>query len=276
VHFRSFASPSFTWGSLLLLSWSGVACSNNTENDRPAYDGGGCDSSCGTDGAVGFSDGDDAGSGGAGGGGSVSATGSVVAFADTGFVTTSPVTEGLTVRAEPAVGAAWISTTYDGTSFDLTGVARGDAVWMAADSADTTQYFVTITRQDTSKNKALSLPLMKADLIETIYNVSGASDTISAADAQLVVQLVDNNGAGIAGVTTTVAGASFVAYSEANTWQLVLTETSSDGQAFFGNIPAAKFPGGEIELALGGNLVRTLPVVVAANAVTVVRIVASP
>ncbi len=276
MKFRSRASSSFGWGPLFLLSCGVVACSNTAENDRPAYDDGGCSSPCGSDGGIGSGDDGDLGSGGAGGDGSASATGSVVAFADTGFVTTSPVTEGLTVRAEPAAGAAWISTSYDGTRFDLTGVARGAAVWMAADSADTTQYFVTITRQDTSKNRALLLPLVKADLIETIYNVSGASDTISAADAQLVVQLVDSNGAGIAGVTTTVAGSSFVAYSEANTWQLVLTETSNDGQAFFGNIPASKFPGGEVELALSGNLVRTLSVVVAANAVTVVRILGSP
>lgn len=258
---------------LLVLA---LGCAKEKE-ERPPY-APGCQSDCGNGSGNGIGGTNAGGAGGADGEDeeAINVVGSVVLFSDDAFDDTATFVQQARVRVqEPDKEGSYLGANYDGTEFTVAGALKSSRAWVYVEMTSAqTDYWSTLTRQDT-RNGTIEAPVVaRTSLLEVFDSQSPKTPATSA--AQLVVRVVDESGKGIEGVTVTVPGADFVTYRDLGVWSGLPESTTEEGLAFAGNIPAGVFPGNVPEVSLEGTVTRLVTPVLAAGAVTVVTVVVNP
>jgi hypothetical protein len=156
-----------------------------------------------------------AGAGGTGGGTTttvtpVDASGSVVEFASTAFVETTPYIQPVDIFAPAANGDTLHVTSMQG-SFSLVAAAQGNDWVFAQDAAGSTALFPTYSPQKVETGKPLVVPLVPADVLAGVATQLGVP-TLVAGRAHLVLRAVNKNGTPIPGVAAVALTGATLGY----------------------------------------------------------------
>ena len=262
-----------SWLRVVPLIALALGCQKE-EEDRPPFVSG-CKTNC-SSGGNGIGGSDAGGAGGADGENeAITVSGSLVLFADDAFDETATFVQQARVRIqEPKKDGSYVGANYDGTEFTVAGALKSSGSWVYVEMAsDQTDYWSTLTRQDTREGTIEAPVVARTSLLEVF---DSQSKTPTTTLAQLVVRVVDKSGKGIEGVTITVPGADFVTYRDLGVWTGLPEATTEEGLAFAGNVAAGFFPGSVPEVSLAGTVKRLLTPVLAAGAVTLVTVVVNP
>lgn len=171
---------------------------------------------------------------------------------------------------------ARVSDIYDGTVFELAGVAQKASNWFLVEPQVGSGMLATITPLDTrAKVGNLKVGLAPEQLVDGIYGFSLSGAVRDTSKAQIVLRVIDGKGIALAGVTAHVT-AELVAYRAEDSWLDDITTTDDSGMVFLGNVPAVPTLSG-VNIVLSGEVNARVEAQVLAGATTVVNaIVATP
>jgi hypothetical protein len=254
--------------SILALLLVGAACSQKADHPgfAPACDPGECLPP--TPG----SNGNGNGSGGDNGSGEELGTfsGDILTFSTDFFDTGTVLTTGATVSAEGENGSR-VRGSYDGTAFQLEGVLKTSGNWFLVEPVST-GLLPTLTPLDTrSLTAGLSPGLAQSLTIDGIFALMGTER--AEARAQIVLHVVNAQGASIAGVVAEVT-AERVGYRTNGTWLANDEGTDDSGLIFLGNVQAGAALS-TLNVSFSGTASGRAEVALQAGAVTVATVVVS-
>jgi hypothetical protein len=252
----------------LAIVWACAACSQDVDHPSfaPSCDPGECLPP--TPGS-----GSGSGSGGDSSGGEELSTfsGQVVTLATDTFDTGTVLTTGATVSAEGENGSR-VRGNYDGTSFQLEGVLKTPSNWFLVEPVST-GLLPTLTPVETrsAATENLAVGLAQSLVVDGIFALMGTER--SEERAQIVLHLVDAQGASVSGVRAEVT-AERVGYRTAGSWLANNEGTDDSGLIFLGNVQVGSalttlnvdFSGsasGRAEVALQAGAVTVATVIVA-------------
>lgn len=206
------------------------------------------------------------GAAGTGGGTGVSVTGTVSAYDDDLFATAVAWHDDATISADKLDGTGWASTSWNDSSFTLTGL-KGYPTWVRL---ETTEPSAMTTFHAVVQAEAVVLPFVTDEAIGMVADESAV--TLDANAAQLILRFVDAAGTRLSGVSVTPpTGSDGVSYEVSTVWEETQTATGSDGLAAVFNIPTTELPGNKVDVAFEfDSKTGNVSVWLAKNAVTVV------
>lgn len=210
--------------------------------------------------------------GGAGGVGGDFSTlrGTVVDLVDDAFRTSIPDTEPAIVEAQGR-NVAIVSADWNGSDpFVLSGVQSAlDVAWLSVRPKQGNATVRTLTPIAPSLSSNVELPLVRTELLDSIFFGLSTPVTRQSGTGQLVVSFVaTRTGVGLAGVKVTSNRSALVAYRSGGLWSTDVVQTDSSGLVLIGNVTAAAFPGTPITISLSGVISSSVSFAVAADAVT--------
>jgi hypothetical protein len=200
-------------------------------------------------------------------------TGRVIEYGDDYFNEGTLLSTQATVSAT-GDGGARVTTSYDGKTFDLTGVALLTVNWFLVEPTGN-GLLPTLAPVDTTTEHGAGLTLGVANTLslDQIYLNSGTDR--STERAQLVVHVVDSQLRSVPGIRGTLTTpAEVVLYRMAGTWvpdDGTKSVTDDTGMLFFGNVQAGTgLTKGTLNL-IGSGTAQHLDVDVKGGTVTVVN-----
>jgi hypothetical protein len=191
-----------------------VACSSATNKPGPPPDCPSCHSATtiggveSSSGGVGGSGGNGAGGEGQGGGETTTVSGKVVVVNSPAFDSAAAYAKAAVVYGEDPSGKE-LSEPYDGTSFTIDGVAKGDTWFLVVPNDTTDAAYPTYSLQPVADDK-LTLPLLDQQVLSEIALDAGVA--LSSSEAQIVLRVTDTKNNPLQGITATSAGAGLILY----------------------------------------------------------------
>jgi hypothetical protein len=208
------------------------------------------------------------GDGGAGGDGVI--TVSVTRFESDDFTTLGAFSEPAQILAD-GEGGATVEAHWDGLQpLALEGLAE-EPFFLVSPAQLGSDALPTLLRP--RLDGAVSLPLVRASVVDGLVALSSLPLELDAQRAVLILALVDAASlAPIQGAVLTEPSADTVLYGASGSWSDTVTETDSSGTAAFVNLQAAEWPGKLTSVAVSGSVSGAIALRSVAGAVTVLRL----
>lgn len=246
-----------------------AACGCGQKTEHPGY-APGCDSDqCFTPPTSSLGGGSEAAGGAASDGEVGSLSGNVVVFADDFFEQGTVLTTAARISAVGR-GGGRVRADYDGASFQLEGVLKTAGNWFLVEPIGT-GLLPTLTAVDTrsSTSDVLSVGLAQSLTVDGIFALMGTER--ASERAQVVLHVVDAQGASVAGVRTTFV-AERVGYRAAGSWLANDEGTDDSGLLFLGNVEVGSALT-TVTVVLSGSATGRAQIAVQAGAVSVASVV---
>jgi len=245
-----------------------AACACGQKADHPEY-APGCDTGrCFTPPTSSLGGGNES-AGGAGSEGALGAvSGNVIAFADDFFDQGTVLTTAATVSAV-GQGGGRVKANYDGASFELEGVLKTAANWFLVEPLGN-GVLPTLTPVDTRSTTSdlLGVGVAQSLTVDGIFSLMGTER--AAERAQVVLHVVDAQGASVAGVRTTFV-TERVGYRAAGSWLVNDEGTDDSGLIFLGNVAVGSALT-TATVALSGNATGRAQIAIQAGTVSVATV----
>lgn len=259
-----------------------AACEEPTERDPvvclgkcgyPADEGGGL--------PQGGRGGDDEGEGGeAGESDGVTLTSNVLLLNDLDFRNGGPFTDSAEIRVQKAGGGS-VTGNWNGTDpFRIENVLEGRAIWALGtpsaalnnDALATLEPVRTDNPNSDGVVEADPFALVRASVMDNIYDLLTVPITLDRGRAQIVLRLVNDAGSGRAGVRVTAQNAEVVIYAASGGFSDAEMQTDNTGLVVLANTPASAWPGSLVSVSFAGADTGAADLRVVAGAVTVVSV----
>lgn len=202
----------------------------------------------------------------------VSLRGTVSILASDDFSTAQAFSGSADIKAE-APGGGEATASYDGQSFSIAGVRVGSSVWFSITPTSAADALPTFEPWDTTSAGSVQLRLVRASVIDQIFNVVSLPPKRDPALGQVVLHFVDASNKPLSGVAITQSPGSDVIYDAGGNWSDNAPSTGTAGLAIVVNAT----PGlrQRIDLDTGSKLVY-IEVEVGAGAVTLTDVPINP
>jgi hypothetical protein len=210
----------------------------------------------------------------------VTLTSQVLLLNDLDFRNGGPFTESAEIRIQKAGGGAVTGTWNGSEPFRIQNVLEGRAVWalgtpvaaLNQDALPTLEPVRTDNPNSEGVVEADPFALVRASTMETIYDLLTVPITLDPSRAQVVLRVVNESGAGIAGVRVTAPSAGVVIYAASGAFSDAETQTDLTGLVVLANAPAGAWPGSLLSVSFAGAETGAAELRAIAGAVTVVSV----
>ena len=218
-------------------------------------------------------DGSSAGGASSGGDAVVSVPGRVLGLTDDFFDQGPSFTGQAQVSADGKNGSR-VTTTYDGTTFQLDDVLKTGVNWFLTVPVTNSGFLPTLIPADTRSLKADQLVVAVAPSLQVAGILQSLGTAPSDARAQIVVRVVDAQQRSVTGVTTDFTS-EVTAYRTAGAWLGSDVGTDESGLIFIGNAQVGSALS-RASINLRGAATARVDVEVLAGALTLVTAVVVP
>ena len=210
----------------------------------------------------------------------VTLTSHVILLNDLDFRNGGPFTDPAEIRVQKAGGGS-ATGPWNGTDpFRIENVLEGRAIWALGtpsaalnnDAVATLQPVRTDNPDSDGVVEADPFALVRASTMENIYDLLTVPITLDPARAQIVLRVVNDSGAGLAGVRVTAPSAEVVIYGASGAFSDGETQTDNTGLVVLANTPASPWPGSLVSVSFAGADTGASDLRVIAGAVTVVSV----
>ncbi len=192
-------------------------------------------------------------------------SGAVYRFVDSDFVIAQSYTETARISVWSREGSAVENADYNGESFSLT--ATEQPGWIVVTPEFDTTHLRTMVPWDGTGGE-LEVPMFsRASMSELLAGLIRAA-TINDERAQLIVEVLSEEGQGIAGVKPTIVGGPDLAFFDGGTWSDKDNQTGESGRFISYNIAARALPGQDVHVLLAGAIDAEFDVRVAQGTVS--------
>lgn len=225
--------------------------------------------------------GDDEGEGGeAGESDGVTLTSNVILLNDLDFRSGGAFTDSAEIRVQKAGGGSVTGTWNGSDPFRIEKVLEARTVWALGTPSAALNNDALATLEPVRTDKPNSdgvveaepFALVRASTMENIYDLLTVPITLDSGRAQIVLRLVNDAGAGMAGVRVTAQSAEVVVYAASGGFSDAEMQTDNTGLVVLANTPASAWPGSLVSVSFAGSDTGATELLVVAGAVTVVSV----
>ena len=213
----------------------------------------------------------------------VTLTSSVLLLNDLDFKSGGPFMDSAEIRVQKQGGGS-VTGRWNGASgndpFRIEKVLEGRAVWALGTPASALNNDALATLEPVRTDKPNSggvveadpFALVRASTMENIYDLLTVPITLDPSRAQIVLRVVTDAGAGIAGIRVTAPSAEVVVYAASGAFSDAATETDNTGLVVLANTPGSEWPGSLVSVSFAGADTGAADLRVISGAVTVVSV----